>query len=148
MHMTVLLAPSPSALQTLIFVLSRLKKMMYHIIQRKLCMSILPKKSERYKCTHCDSGWQGFVTEQKYLGVFISSDTAVDRDIKLRSAYCRGYIIIIRKFRKCTDEVKVQLFNFFCSNVYSGSLWSKSMLGFAAYNNILGPASVGQEGCL
>ena len=83
-----------------------------------------------------------WVTEQRYLGVFISNNNSDDdHDIQrqMRSTYCRGNIS--SKFRKCTDEVKVQLLKFFCINVYCGSwsTYSKSTCMYdrlcVAYNN-------------
>ena len=67
-----------------------------------------------------------WVREQKYLGVFISNNTSVNQR-RMESTYCRRNISIC-KFRKCTDEVKVQLSKSFCTNVYCGSFWSTYIL--------------------
>jgi hypothetical protein len=64
------------------------------------------------------------------------------RDImrQIRATYTRGNILL-RKYRKCTDEVKLQLFNSYCTNLYCSQLWcsySSSVLNRVkvAYNNI------------
>ena len=66
------------------------------------------------------------VLSKKYLGVFFTSDRSDDSDIKreLRQVYCRGNILL-RKFRKCCADVKLQLFRSYCMNLYCSALWSK-----------------------
>ena len=51
-----------------------------------------------------------WVDVYKYLGYFITSDLKDDRDIRrqVRAIYCRGNMII-RKFSKCSVNVKNQL---------------------------------------
>jgi hypothetical protein len=55
----------------------------------------------------------------------MTSDFKDDRDIKrqIRAIYSKGNILI-SKFRKCSNEIKVQLFKSLCSNVYCSHLWS------------------------
>ena len=72
----------------------------------------------------------------------MTSDFKDDRDIKrqIRAIYSKGNILI-SKFRKCSNEIKVQLFKSLCSNVYSSHLWSNFSKGVfrklqVAYNNI------------
>ena len=66
-----------------------------------------------------------FVDYEKYLGVVMSDNCTNDRDItrQMRSLYARGNLII-RNFKHCSNEVKIQLFKTFCSNMYCGHLWS------------------------
>ena len=58
---------------------------------------------------------------------------------ELCSVYTRGNILL-RKFRKCNDSVKIQLFRSYCTNCYCSALWcnySKDTLKKlnVAYNN-------------
>jgi hypothetical protein len=61
----------------------------------------------------------------KYLGVFLSNDRNDQCDItrQLRAIYARGNILI-RKFSKCSNDVKLELFNSHCTNLYCSHLWS------------------------
>jgi hypothetical protein len=56
----------------------------------------------------------------------LSNDCKDDNDIKqqCKNLYSRGNILI-RNFKKCTDEVKCHLFKTFCSNIYCSALWNK-----------------------
>ena len=78
----------------------------------------------------------------KYLGIFLRSNKCDDRDIQrqVHATYCRGNVLI-SKFRKCTEDVKIQLFNSFCSNFYACQLWSNYHANVykrirVAYNNV------------
>ena len=66
------------------------------------------------------------VTVHKYLGCFIHNQLCDNDDIKrqMRSTYARGNLII-KRFRHCTDDVKVKLFKSYCCNFYGICLWSK-----------------------
>ena len=61
----------------------------------------------------------------KYLGVFLSSNFTDDEDVKrqIKSLYCKTNILI-RKFYNCSYEVKIKLFQSFCSGMYCCQLWS------------------------
>lgn len=65
-----------------------------------------------------------FVEQYKYLGHTIKSDLTNDCDIakQVSSLYCRANILN-KRFKLCTDDIKVLLFKLFCSNVYCASLW-------------------------
>ena len=41
---------------------------------------------------------------------------------QVRSIYCRGNILI-KKFRHCSDDVKIKLFKSYCSSFYGSNLW-------------------------
>ena len=62
----------------------------------------------------------------KYLGHFICSNRSDDIDIsrQCRFIYAKGNSLI-RKFYRCSDEVKVTLFKAHCSSMYSSYLWSR-----------------------
>ena len=42
---------------------------------------------------------------------------------QMKSIYCKGNILG-RKVGKCSEEVKLQLFQFYCTNMYCAKLWS------------------------
>ena len=60
----------------------------------------------------------------KYLGHIICSNRSDNLDItrQLRSVYAKGNSLI-RTFYKCSDSVKVTLFNAYCSSLYTAQLW-------------------------
>jgi hypothetical protein len=119
---SVLMAPSPSALQRLISTCESYAKAhdIIYNFKKSFCMSFLPKDLK--KCNVPDMFLLGkplgVVKEYKYLGVVITDDKLDHRDImrQIRAIYTRGNILL-RKFRKCTDEVKLQLFKSYCTNL-------------------------------
>ena len=68
----------------------------------------------------------GFTKEITYLGYMISENMDDTSSIvkETRNIYVRGNTLI-RNFRHCTDEVKVELFRTYCSNVYCCALRSR-----------------------
>ena len=141
-----LATPSPEALCRLINIceeFSRDNDIVYNQKKTK-CMFIKPKRFRdleappQYLYGH-NLEW---VPEYKYLGVFITNDMLDDRDIRRQtsSLYARGNMLI-RKFCKCSPEVKLQLFNSYVSNMYCSYLWkifrTKTHDGVrVAYNNV------------
>ena len=91
-----------------------------------------------------------FVEEYKYLGHIICNDLNDDRDIKRQyQNICMKVNMLKRKFYKCSVEVKIQLFQSFCMNIYCISLWSHFHTAFLnkmkvmynnAFRNIMGLA--------
>ena len=80
--------------------------------------------------------------EQKYLGVYISSNRSDVRDMtrQLRAIYARGNMLL-RKFSNCSTDVKMELFRSYCSNMYCSQLWCSFTIPYmkklqVAYNNI------------
>jgi exonuclease III len=143
---TVLLATSPVALQNLINIcLDFIDEHHLAINKRKTkCMVVLPKelKEIHIPAFYIRSSPILQVVQEKYLGVIITSSQDDDETIlkEMRSLYARGNIVL-KKFKKCSDHVKVQLFKSYCSSFYCCSLWSsytnsrlKSMR--VAFNNI------------
>jgi hypothetical protein len=143
---SVLLAPSPYALQRLIGICEQFAKendMLYNT-KKTVCMFISTKK---WRHLHPPSlSLYGkklcWVTEVKYLGIFISDKQTDDRDIRrqLRGIYARGNMLV-RKFGKCSADVKIQLFKSYCNNLYCCQLWKNySKVNFnkikVAYNNV------------
>ena len=66
-----------------------------------------------------------FVDQFKYLGHIISSDLSDRHDMEKakRAIYARGNILV-RKFGRCTDEVKLNLFRSYITPIYGCHLWA------------------------
>ena len=141
---SVILAPSPMALQRLLNICSQYAKEFDIIYNaKKSCvMSFMPNRLNLYVPSFSlDGVLLQVVTEQKYLGVFIRNDCNDVVDIKRqsRAIYARGNMLV-RKFRHCNDAVKVQLFKSYCTPLYGAPLWkcfTKSAIQNVktAYNN-------------
>ena len=154
---SVLIAPSPYALQQLLNVCevyARNYEMCYNA-KKTACMVIYPKAMKNM-CPprlYLNSKELSWVAEHKYLGIFVTSNNCDDRDIQrqVHATYCRGNVLI-SKFRKCTEDVKTQLFNSFCSNFYACHLWSNFHDNVyrrirVAYNNVFrGLFKLGRKG--
>ena len=142
---SVLIAPSPRALQTLIdisFQFSKNSHLVYNIKKTKtMCIT-----SERRKDVTCplfllDDTPLTHVHSQSYLGYFINSESCDDDSVDdvIRSVYIRGNMIK-RKFKSCTENVKLKLFQTYCSSFYCCALWSNDELVERAkicHNNVL-----------
>jgi hypothetical protein len=126
---TVLLAPSPAALQELINHCERFASA-HDIIYNSKKTVVMCVKSKRYKHLHVpkftlDGRSLRQVSEEKYLGCIMSDDFSDDLDLsrQMRAIYTRGNMLI-KNFKSCSDDVKLQLFKTYCSNLYCGQLWS------------------------
>ena len=66
-----------------------------------------------------------WISDTKYLGVLINEHLKDDDDLRrqMKSIYCKGNTLL-RKFGKCSEAVKIQLFQSFCSNMYCAHLWN------------------------
>jgi hypothetical protein len=142
----ILMAPSPAALQKLISTCEEFGKAydIQYNVTKTVCMSFLTKTLKDfivpsmmlYNCALKQ------VNDFKYLGVFISSDKSDIHDLQrqLRYIYAKGNMLV-RKFSKCSIEIKCQLFRSYCCNMYCTHLWShypesKLRSVKVAYNNI------------
>ena len=67
-----------------------------------------------------------YVKTQKYLGVCISSNMEDDQDLhnQTRNVYGRGNTVI-KNFRTCSEDTKVQLFKSYCTSFYCTPLWNR-----------------------
>ena len=67
-----------------------------------------------------------YVDAHKYLGVFLCSHCKDDDDIQrqTRNFYMQANILL-RKFYHCSYDVKLMLFNSYCSSMYCASLWTR-----------------------
>ena len=69
-----------------------------------------------------------FIEQFKYLDIVLAKDD----ETEIQSQYqilCARSNILIRKFKKCNDNVKIDLFETFCINIYGIALWSNFRIG-------------------
>jgi len=125
---SVLLAPSPKALQKLINICQEFANnsdLSFNAKKTKV-MCFKPKQLSSLFVPEFTLNGKvlNMVCCDKYLGVFISDNLRDDNDInrELRAIYARGNVLI-KKFIMCTDDVKVKLFKSYCNSFYSSQLW-------------------------
>ena len=122
------LAPSPTALQKLLDACCEfaIDNAIVYNEKKSKCMCFKPSSmSDLYIPTVSLNGNPlVFVREHKYLGVFLTSDFCDDSDIfrQVKALYARGNLLV-RRFKKCSEEVKTFLFKTYCSNNYCSHLW-------------------------
>ena len=125
---TVLVAPSPVALQRLINCCYEfaLDNDIQFNKTKTVCMYI---KSKHYKNLavpnfYLNGDVIAYVEQEKYLGVIMNNICKHDADMykQVRSLYCRGNMLI-NNFKTCNNMIKLQLFKSFCTNMYCGQLW-------------------------
>lgn len=124
----VVLAPSPRAMQMLLNLCDNFARE-NHVIyntRKTVCMCAKPKcfKSVFTPSFELCGTSLRYISSHKYLGVTIMCTQTDDISIghQCRNTYSRGNTII-RNFSKCTEDVKCQLFQSFCTNFYCASLW-------------------------
>ena len=126
---TVLLAPSPNALQILIDKCEQYAKnhdLLFNVKKTKcMCVKSLVMKDIHVPKFFLNGSQITQVKRECYLGVEITDDCMDDATIikERKKLYARGNTIL-RKFRHCTKEVKISLFLAYCTSFYCGSLWS------------------------
>ena len=125
---SVLLAPTPEALQKMIHICETFGddvELVYNT-KKTFCMSVFPRWLKGL-CTP-DITLNGnslqFVEEHKYLGIILCKDMYDDKAImqQIKATYARGNVLISR-FRKCDEHVKVKLFKTYCNSFYGCNLW-------------------------
>ena len=111
---------------------------------KTVCIACLPKdlRTPNVPLMSLNNKDLSWVDEHKYLGVFLTSDKCDNRDIlrQLRSIYARGNMLV-RRFGKCSEDIKIQLFRSYCSNQYCSQLWCSYTSSVikkiaVAYNNV------------
>jgi hypothetical protein len=143
---SVVLAPSPDGLQHLVNVCQEyaIGHGLRYNTKKTVCMCVKPKSKKYLRVPQITLNGKSlrWAQEHKYLGVLLKDDFTDDVDIfrQLRSLYTQGNILL-KKFQKCTDDVKCILFKSYCNNLYCASLWCKyTSSAFSrikvAYNNI------------
>ncbi len=143
---SVLLAPSPHALQELIDICQNYANecgITYNIKKTK-CMCVKPaaRKDVNIPNVFLNSKPLVWVKKKKYLGVWLTENLNDNIDIQRQvcAMYSRGNMLL-RKFRKCSAGVKAHLFKTFCSNLYCAPLWCTYTATIMehikiAYNNV------------
>ena len=126
----VLFAPSVCGLQTLVStceVYAEKHDVSYNSMKSS-CMIFRPKGDKYAICdkVYLNNGTIKNVESTKYLGHYISNDLNDNLDIKrqCRQIYAQGNSLI-RKFYMCSVEVKLKLFESYCSPMYTPHLWCK-----------------------
>lgn len=125
---TVLLAPSPKALQYLIdecVTFATEHDLIFNTKKTKL-MCIKPEGMKKLYIPDFVLGGSKIrrVQSETYLG-YILNEHASDNDHivkEMRNMYKRGNMLV-KNFSHCTEEVKIALFKSFCSSIYCCPLW-------------------------
>ena len=127
---TVLLAPSPKALQMLIdecINFGTENDIVYNMKKTK-CMCIKPPTMKKLYVPEFFLGHDVItvVNREEYLGYVLTVDMTDDDHIlkEMRNFNARGYMLI-RKFKHCTDTVKILLYKTYCSSMYCCPLWCR-----------------------
>ena len=131
----VLLAPTPTSLQILLRVCEgfAVDQELFYNVEKTKCV-LFPCKLFKHvspPTVILNGDTLKFVTEVKYLGMFLTHTDSDNDDMyrQMCSFYSRGNTLI-RKFKCCTDNVKTELFKTFMCNMYGSELWctfTKSM---------------------
>ena len=126
---TVLIAPSPYALQQLINCCSEFAADFDFIYNTKKT-KILVHRPDNLKFIYVpyfilNNSIIPITKCQKYLGYLMTNDLHDDVNIykQVSLLYSRGNVLI-RQFSHCSSEVKAHLFKTYCSNLYCSQLWS------------------------
>ena len=64
-----------------------------------------------------------FVEQFKYLGIVMAKDDEIEIQSQYRKLCARSNILI-RRFKKCNNKVKIDLFKTYCTSIYGIALWS------------------------
>ena len=133
----VLLAPSWRAMQDLLHLLDRLSKSidMTCSTKKTVCMVFQPKMHSKIVAKSFPPLKLGneslqYVSSFKYLGHVISSTLTDDSDIQRE--ICNMFMRtnkLVRRFSKCSLDVKVKLFRSYCICLYDAALWSTYNIG-------------------
>ena len=126
---TVLLAPSPKALQSLINICVSFANnhgLVYNEQKTKfMCLKPAVLKNIYVPNVELNGKTLELVKREKYLGFFVTDSFYDDEYIKneIGNTYARGNTII-RHFKHCSADVKVKLYNSCCCSIYCCALMS------------------------
>ena len=126
---TVLLAPSPKAVQTLINICVSLANnhgLAYNEQKTKfMCLKPAVLKNIYVSNVELNGKALELVKREKYLGFFVTDSFYDDEYIKneIVNTYARGNTII-RHFKHCYADVKVKLYDSYCCSIYWWALIS------------------------
>ena len=135
----VLLAPSASALRSLLAVCDQFAKShdILFSTDKTYCMASWPKQSKE-NCNP-DFSLQGdcleTVKDFKYLGFNISNTFLDNTELMkcTRKIYAIGNMVI-RRFKECSQRCQVLMFKTYCASIYGSALWSS--FNVAAYQRL------------
>ena len=125
----VLISPSPKGLQNLLDcceVFASERKINFNPIKSVTMVIRAPGYSKfKFPDFYLSGSKLTEVSEFKYLGHIIQNDLKDDKDIAraTRALYATG-MSIVRRFSKCTYNVKLRLFKTYCGQVYTAHLWN------------------------
>ena len=125
----VILSPSAKGLQKLLTTCENFAKNNEIIFNpnKTYCMYLQHKscKSSKLPVVEINKMPLEWIEKHKYLGFCVNNcfNDNDDIDRQKKSLYAIGNTII-RKFIKCSEEVKIHLFQSFCRNLYCSSLWT------------------------
>ena len=142
----VLIAPSIRALQVLLSNCESYGEShdIIYNVRKSVCMCFIPKGANLNfdPCFLLAGRILDCIKTYKYLGVHITCDLKDNTAIRhqIRNIYSRGNSII-RNFSHCSDDVKCELFQSYCTNFYCAPLWccynTESMRSLkVAYNRV------------
>ena len=126
---TVLLAPSPKALQSLINICVSFANnhgLVYNEQKTKfMCLKPAGLTNIYVPNVELNGKTLELVKREKYLGFFVTDSFYDDEYIKneIGNTYARGNTII-RHFKHCSADVKVKLYNSYCCSIYCCALIS------------------------
>ncbi len=126
---TVLLAPSPTALQKLIDICVTFADSHCLLYNKKKTKYMCIKPTNLKRLYIPDVRLYGntvkLINDEKYLGYIIENDCYDNAHIKkeMRSTFARGNMLI-RNFRHCSVDVKIKLYKTYCSSIYCCALIS------------------------
>ena len=125
-----LIAPSAKGLQKLLDVcLSQAEKLnLVYNKKKTVCMCVQPRTWKLRVLPKVYLGKQlvDYVQKYKYLGSVMFNDLPDDGDVQrqIRAMYSRANMLV-RKFGKCNEEIKKQLFRTYLGNSYCSQLWTR-----------------------
>ena len=106
-----------------------------------MCVTLAQTKIRRIPSIYLNGVRLGVVAKKKHLGFLLTNNFRDDDDIErqIRSFYISANMLM-RKFSKCTFNVKCILFKAYCYQLYGGPLWlnhTERLMGKlkVAYNN-------------
>jgi hypothetical protein len=125
----VVCAPSPYSLQKLLIICEQfaIANNIAYNVKKTVCMCVKPKSFKNLRLPEfvLNGKVLNYVSTHSYLGVMLNEDRSDNHDLlrQLKSLYARGNMVV-RKFKHCSENVKMQLFKTYCSNFYAAHLWS------------------------
>jgi hypothetical protein len=100
-------------------------------VRKTVCMVFAPRDNRKiilneFPAFQLNGSSLQFVQCFKYLGHLITHDLTDDDDIQreVRNMFYRTNMLL-RKFKKCSVDVKLTLFRAYCISIYDAALWKR-----------------------